>query len=153
RLTLAQAHNLLTLTRERMAALNQRLEKERAPMVTSARETRIQELGVRGRGPGVRERRPAQEQREKSAAGLADFSPAASAAAKEKRPRLPRRALWEILLDPRNIQWLLIFGAFLLVIGLVIWLAALGVFEKPGVLATIMGVANAAVLAGGWSMI
>ncbi|HEV3448222.1 MAG TPA: hypothetical protein VG099_26515 [Gemmataceae bacterium] len=160
RVTLAQAHNLLTLTRERMAALSKRLEKERAPMVHAAAETRIQELGARGQGLGARgqglgarDRRPAREEGEESEAALAGLAPAASAAAKEKRPRLPRRALWEILLDPRNIQWLLIFGAFLLVIGLVIWLAALGVFEKPGVLAAIMGVANAAVLAGGWSMI
>ncbi len=65
----------------------------------------------------------------------------------------PRRNLMEILLDPRNIQWLLISGGALLVLGLVIWLAAEGIFQNKGVLAVCMGVANAALLAGGWAVI
>ena len=35
-----------------------------------------------------------------------------------------RRPLWEILLDPRSIQWLLALGGALLVVGLVIWQVA-----------------------------
>ncbi len=59
----------------------------------------------------------------------------------------------EILLDPRSIQWLLVSGGVLLVLGLVIWLAAEGIFQKHGVLAVCMGIANVALLAGGWAVI
>jgi hypothetical protein len=57
------------------------------------------------------------------------------------------------VLDPRSIQWLLALGGALLVLGLVIWLATLGVFENPAVLAVILGAANAALLGGGWATI
>lgn len=67
--------------------------------------------------------------------------------------RAPGRTILEILLDPRSIQWLLALGGALLVIGLVIWLATLGVFEDPQVLAALLGAGNAALLAGGWAMI
>ncbi|HEV3116789.1 MAG TPA: hypothetical protein VGY58_07030 [Gemmataceae bacterium] len=150
RLALAQAHNLLTVTRERMAALNNRLEKARAPAVVAAAPKAVP------KPPAPEVRQPASPRTERPgqwADKYREETPAAEPAAevKEKRPRLPRRALWEIMLDARNIQWLLMFGAFLLVVGLVIWLAALGVFEHKEVLATIMGVANVAVLAGGWA--
>lgn len=72
------------------------------------------------------------------------------------RPRptkQPRRPLIEILLDPRSIQWLLASGGLLLVLGLVIWLAAAGLFENKVFVAVVLGVANAAVLAGGWALI
>ncbi len=59
----------------------------------------------------------------------------------------------EILLDPRSIQWLLVSGAALLVLGLVIWLAAEGIFKHPEVLAVCMGVANLVLLVGGWAVI
>jgi hypothetical protein len=59
----------------------------------------------------------------------------------------------EILLDPRSIQWLLASGGLLLVLGLVIWLAAAGLFENKVFVASLLGVANAAVLVGGWAMI
>ena len=66
---------------------------------------------------------------------------------------MPRRPLLEIILDPRTIQWLLGLGGALLVVGLVIWLAAVGVFENPVVVAVALGIANAAVLVAGWATI
>jgi len=65
---------------------------------------------------------------------------------------LPRRPLWEILLDPRSIQWLLGLGGALLVIGLVIWLATLGIFKNPLVVAVTLGLGNAALLGAGWAI-
>ena len=64
--------------------------------------------------------------------------------------RTPRRPLWEILLDPRSIQWLLALGGALLVVGLVIWLATLGIFQHAEVVAVALGLGNAALLGGGW---
>ena len=66
---------------------------------------------------------------------------AANAAGKRAAPpaREPRRPLLEIILDPRTIQWLLGLGGVLLVVGLVIWLAAVGVFENPVVVAVTLG--------------
>jgi hypothetical protein len=84
-----------------------------------------------------------------------------SGAAGVNRPRPPRRAatteprrnLMEILLDPRSIQWLLVSGGVLLVLGLVIWLAAEGIFQNRLFLAVCLGIGNAALLAGGWALI
>ena len=61
-----------------------------------------------------------------------------------------RRPVWEILLDPRSIQWLLALGGALLVVGLVIWLATLGIFKNDKVIAVALGLGNAALLGGGW---
>ncbi len=69
------------------------------------------------------------------------------------KPKVPRRPLMEILLDPRSIQWLLGSGGALLVLGLVIWLAASGFFEDPKFLAVCLGIGNALLLAGGWTLI
>jgi hypothetical protein len=66
--------------------------------------------------------------------------------------RLPRN-LMEILLDPRSIQWLLVLGGVLLVVGLVIWLAAAGYFENKLFVAVCLGAGNGALLAGGWALI
>ncbi|HEV3258957.1 MAG TPA: hypothetical protein VG013_18950 [Gemmataceae bacterium] len=120
RLSLAQAHEFLTETRERIAGLRRRLEKERIPQATEAVQAE----------PAVR-----------------------TPASRSPAPAVPRRPLWEILLDPRSIQWLLAFGGALVVIGLVIWLWAAGVFKNPAVVATALGAANAALLAGGWVVI
>jgi hypothetical protein len=54
------------------------------------------------------------------------------------------------MLDPRSIQWLLALGGALLVLGLVIWLATLGIFKHPEVVAVALGLCNAALLGGGW---
>jgi len=75
---------------------------------------------------------------------------AAGAAAEPPPPRAPRRPVWEILLDPRSIQWLLALGGALLVLGLVIWLAAKGIFKNPEVVAVALGLGNAVLLGSGW---
>lgn len=62
----------------------------------------------------------------------------------------PWRRMFEALLDPRSIQWMLIFGGGLLVLGLLVWLASLGIFENPIVLAVLFGVGTLALLGGGW---
>jgi len=65
----------------------------------------------------------------------------------------PPRPIWEIILDPRTIQWLLGLGGVLLVVGLVILLATLGIFENPVVVAVALAIGNAAILAGGGAMV
>lgn len=68
-------------------------------------------------------------------------------------PPLPRglRRNWiEVLLDPQSIQWMLATGGLLLIVGLVIYLASVGLFENRVFVAVGMGLANLAVLAGGW---
>ncbi len=67
-------------------------------------------------------------------------------------PRPPRKPLLEILLDPRNIQWLLAFGGGLMFVGVVILLWINEVFT-PTVLAGVLAVSNLAVLLGGWSLL
>jgi len=79
--------------------------------------------------------------------------PSGAAAPNRAARTVPRRPLWEILLDPRSIQWLLAFGGALVVVGLVIWLWAAGVFKNATVVAAALGTANAALLAGGWAVI
>ena len=68
-------------------------------------------------------------------------------------PAAPRRNVLEIMLDPRSIQWLLASGAAVLVIGLIIWLAASGLFENKVFVALCLGAGNALLLAGGWAVI
>ncbi len=64
--------------------------------------------------------------------------------------RKPRRTIMQILLDPRTIQWLLATGGGLLVTGLVIWLASLGIFDNPMIVAAAMGMGTLVVLSAGW---
>jgi hypothetical protein len=68
-------------------------------------------------------------------------------------PAAPRRSILEILLDPRSIQWLLASGGVLLVVGLVIWLASLGVFKNTLVVATCLGAGTLVVLGGGCAIV
>jgi hypothetical protein len=60
------------------------------------------------------------------------------------------RMMWEALLDPRSIQWMLMIGGGLCVLGLVIWLASLGLFENKLVLAVALGIGSLLVLGAGW---
>jgi hypothetical protein len=126
RLALNVTHDLKAEVRERRSALLQKLEQQRVPAVTAAPQDATR----------VTRRRPRSAEQE----------------ALPVEPIEPRRSVWEILLDPRTIQWLLCFGGALFVIGLVIWLAAIGFFNKWTV-AVVLGVANAAVLFGGWAII
>ena len=74
----------------------------------------------------------------------------------EKQPAAddgPRRSPLEILLDPQSIQWLLAAGGALIVLGLVIWLSSMGLFQNKLFVAAALGLGNAALLAGGWALL
>lgn len=58
------------------------------------------------------------------------------------------RRFAQLLLDPRGIHALMASGGALLALGLVIWLAVIGVFDNPVVTATCLGGANLALLGG-----
>jgi len=60
------------------------------------------------------------------------------------------RRMFEALLQPRSIQWMLMIGGGLCVLGLIVWLVSLGVFENPRVLAAVLGVGTLAILGTGW---
>ncbi len=64
-----------------------------------------------------------------------------------------QRTLVEQLLDPRSLHIMMITGGALLVFGLVVWLWSIGVFENPLVVASCVGGANLALLAGGASLV
>lgn len=77
---------------------------------------------------------------------------------KKPIPPKPKRTIswgkmFEALLDPRSIQWMLAIGGALGVLGLLIWLGSLGIFENKLVLAVAMGIGTAAVIAAGWWMV
>lgn len=55
----------------------------------------------------------------------------------------------EAILDPKSLQYLMMLGSALLVLGLVIWLATQGFFDDPHVMAVCGAVVNLAVLGGG----
>ncbi len=61
----------------------------------------------------------------------------------------PKTSWIEVLVDPRTLQGLMLCGGGLLVLGLVTWLWAIGVFANKLVVASCLGVANAALLAVG----
>lgn len=56
----------------------------------------------------------------------------------------------EAMLDPKSIQWLLMIGGGLMVIGILIWLISLGIFQYPEVTAAFLGVGSLALLGAGW---
>jgi hypothetical protein len=124
-LSLSAADGCLADANERIAALRRKLDSQRIPAVLPAGPEQIVAP------PPLPTPR------------VATSSPVA----------VPRRNLLEILLDPRSIQWLLASGGVLLVLGLIIWLAAAGIFENKLVVAGCMGVANIALLVSGWAVI
>ncbi len=130
RLPLTQAHACMNDAKARVAALRTRLAKDQVVAAEVVAEPR------RDAQP-----RPAAAR------------PAGLYGAKAAAPAEPRRPLWEIILDPRTIQWLLGLGGVLLVIGLIILLATWGIFENPAVVAVALGIGNAAFLLGGWAII
>ncbi|NOZ40740.1 MAG: hypothetical protein GXP24_11015 [Planctomycetes bacterium] len=71
--------------------------------------------------------------------------------ASETPPPAGRRNWIEVLLDPQTLQGLMLCGAGLLVLGLVVWLWSIGIFENKLVVATCLGVANFSLLAVGVS--
>ncbi|MFO0868640.1 MAG: hypothetical protein U0935_06785 [Pirellulales bacterium] len=73
---------------------------------------------------------------------------AAAGPAPPPRPHWSRRMLIA-LLDPHAIQWFLMLGGGLMVLGLVIWLASLGIFKNPYVVAACLGAGSLATLGAG----
>lgn len=62
----------------------------------------------------------------------------------------PWQRMFEALIDPRSIQWMLMIGGALCVLGLVVWLTSLGVFKNPHVLAAALGFGTLSIIAAGW---
>ncbi|MEN1679723.1 MAG: hypothetical protein AAGJ46_09020, partial [Planctomycetota bacterium] len=66
-----------------------------------------------------------------------------------KEERGAKISLGQLLLDPRGLHALMLAGGGMLSLGLVVWLAVIGVFDNPVIAATGLGVANLALLGGG----
>jgi hypothetical protein len=60
-----------------------------------------------------------------------------------------KRGFIEVLLDPKTLHGLMLSGGGLLVLGLVVWLWSVGVFENRLVVASFLGAGNVALLATG----
>ena len=60
------------------------------------------------------------------------------------------RRMFEAIIDPRSIQWLLAMGGGLMVLGGLIWLISKGIFKEPLPLAIIFGIGSVGLLATGW---
>ncbi|MEM7457564.1 MAG: hypothetical protein AAF456_24740, partial [Planctomycetota bacterium] len=63
--------------------------------------------------------------------------------------QVTNRSLVEQLLSPRSLQIMMGTGGALLVIGLVVWLWSIGLFENPITVAATLGTANLGLLAAG----
>jgi hypothetical protein len=147
-LTLAQAHACTADVRGHLAALRAELEGGRlnADQLASERLSHLREMKsglMPGESAPVEPEAPKPAERPKAVPPPLPGRPSAAA----------RRSVLEILLDPQSIQWLLASGGVLLAVGLVIWLASLGVFKNPLVVATCLGAGTLVLLAGGCAII
>ncbi len=124
-LPLRQAHTLIGETQERIDALRRKLERDRAVMVIPVDDSAP---------PPPRRRKRAYED-------------------EPTEPAAPTRTFMEVLLDPQTTQWLLLAGGALIVLGLIIWLTSLGLFDNPGFIAIALGAGNAALLGAGYALI
>lgn len=65
-------------------------------------------------------------------------------------PRLPlAQRLMAALLDPRSIQWMMMLGGGLMVLGIIVWLISKGIFQNTLVVATALTLGALAVHAAG----
>jgi hypothetical protein len=147
-LTLAQSHALLTEVRERQSALALQLGPQDIPEVVPAAKParRIERYEEDDEDDEVLTVFPAPRARRRVLGhGL-------ETARRPAPPPVPRRSMGEILLDPRNAQWLLAFGGALMVIGLVI-LLWVNDYIAPPTVAIGLGIINAGLLLGGWYML
>ena len=71
--------------------------------------------------------------------------------ASESRPAKP--GLIEQALSPQSLQWMMLSGGGLLVIGFVAWLWSVGLFENPIIISGVVGAATLSLLAGGVAMV
>jgi hypothetical protein len=140
RLPPTAADGCLVEVNARIAALRKKLDRQRVTLA-EAEAT-----------PPARAERLAETLHEASAAPQAEAAIPVLQPVRD-RPARPRRNLMEILLDPRSIQWLLACGGALLVLGLIIWLWAEGIFANRLFVAGLLGAANVALLVGGWAVI
>jgi hypothetical protein len=151
RLPLSQAHARINDANGHIAVLRANLEKERQPVVAH-----LVDKGATGQpadsGAAVADPLGTEHTAAPTAPPLRSIGAKAAprVAVEPPQPRTPQRPFWEILLDPRSIQWLLGLGGALLVLGLVIWLATMGIFQHAAVVAVALGLGNAAILGGGW---
>lgn len=87
---------------------------------------------------------------------IVDFFDPPKKSAKAAAPTEPAKPvvvrMLEALLDPKAIHWMLTIGGGLAVLGLIIYLVSLRVFDNPLVMAAALGLGSLAVLAGGWWM-
>ena len=60
------------------------------------------------------------------------------------------KRMFEAMLDPRSIQWLLLIGGVLMVLGLLIWLISKGILSEPLPLAIVFGSASLGLVVTGW---
>jgi hypothetical protein len=86
------------------------------------------------------------------------LDPPTSQHAEESAPIKPQknsvwRQMFEALMDPRSIQWMLTIGGGLCVLGLIVWLISLGVFKNPHVMAVALGAATLVILGAGWFVV
>ena len=131
---------------DRIAALRRKLDQERLPLVQVAAPSAQPAPPPPPPPEAIQVARAAPQSRRKRL-------PEQVEPIDTPPPTGPRRNVLEILLDPRTIQWLLASGGAPLVLGLIIWLAAEGLFQNKLVVAVLLGAGNAALLAGGWSLI
>ena len=130
RLSLAQAHACINDAKGRIAVLRANLERQRQPILATAVDERA--TGKAGEFAAAVAGLAGTESAPPAPGDGTSLPPAAgTSAGGPRRVRMRRPPLWEILLDPRSIQWLLGFGGTLLVLGLVIWLATAGTVQEP----------------------
>ena len=66
-------------------------------------------------------------------------------------PGLARR-MFQALLDPRAIRWMMVIGGTLSIVGLIVWLVSVGAFDSPLRQAAAFGVGTLALFAAGGSL-
>jgi hypothetical protein len=143
RVDLAAADGCLADTNAHITTLRARLDAERVPMATahSQGQHRAAQLAET-------------LQQSTSAIRTPDTVRSELPSRPLRSPEGPpaRRNVMEILLDVRTIQWLLASGGALLALGLLIWLAAEGLFQNPVFVASLLGGGTAALLVAGWAV-
>jgi hypothetical protein len=92
-------------------------------------------------------------QKPEQAVEITEFLDPPSTSVKTEKESAWLQTMLEALLDPRSIQWMLILGGGLGVLGLLIWLTTWGIFENPLVLAVALGIGSLAILATGWFIV
>jgi hypothetical protein len=155
RLSLAAAHACSNDAKGRIKAIRSQLEELRDPILAVLVEDQNAPVIAPIAAVAPPTDKQSDERTERPSMETGSPSPSSSASFRAPppvQPRTPRRPLLEIILDPRSIQWFLGFGGALLVLGLVIWLATLGIFKNALVVAVCLGAANAVGLAGGWTL-